>query len=321
MEKPRPLIEVLIASAQLTRTLKVPPLHAACQADNAEMLRYRLDAGADVDDSAAKDGWTPLIVASLLGHVECVDALLEANATVDKMADDGSTALVHASRTDNFECAQALIDAGADVDLQTNTGWTPLVFACWNGGIRCARSLVAAGSDLHKPCRLNWLAADHGWTALTGACLNGHVNCVDVLVGAGVDVDQAKSDGRTALMVACSRGEVLCVRALLDANADVDKVDHAGENALLIARRGDSKDVLSYDECALALLESMAAVGNVSNSRDRAGALQTACARLRALTPALAEGHAFGEPALRKAMALRADALSIVVEIARDCFA
>jgi ankyrin repeat protein len=57
---------------------------------------------------------------SFSGHLECAQALIEANAAVDEVNNLGNTALLLACFSGHHECAQALIDAGAAVDEVNN---------------------------------------------------------------------------------------------------------------------------------------------------------------------------------------------------------
>ena len=58
--------------------------------------------------------------ASKTGHIECVRALIEANATVDHARPDGRTALMSASLKGHVECVRALLEAKANVHLRLN---------------------------------------------------------------------------------------------------------------------------------------------------------------------------------------------------------
>ena len=60
-------------------------LFAACRNGQAREVRRLLSGGADVD-CVDEEGSTPLMAASANGHVEVVDMLLAAGATVNAAA-------------------------------------------------------------------------------------------------------------------------------------------------------------------------------------------------------------------------------------------
>ena len=65
----------------------------------------------DGDDS----GWTPLIIASSAGHIECVQLLLSLSPSLDSHTHTGQTALHYAASRNRLAIAEQLITAGAKV--------------------------------------------------------------------------------------------------------------------------------------------------------------------------------------------------------------
>ena len=72
------------------------------------------DAGADTEAKGGSNGYTALMLASEKGHVDAVQALLDAGADIEAKDYYGWTALMLASRYGHVEVVQALLDAGAD---------------------------------------------------------------------------------------------------------------------------------------------------------------------------------------------------------------
>ena len=69
---------------------------------------------------------TPLMHASIRGHVKAVQALLDGGANLNDVSADHSTALFLATINGNFDVAKFLVDRGADVTIASLDGATPL---------------------------------------------------------------------------------------------------------------------------------------------------------------------------------------------------
>ena len=70
----------------------------------------------EADDS----GWTPLIIASSAGHIECVQLLLPLSPSLNSHTHTGQTALHYAASKNRLAIAERLITAGAKVTAKIN---------------------------------------------------------------------------------------------------------------------------------------------------------------------------------------------------------
>ena len=92
----------------------------------------------------------PLVMASYLGHTDVVRWLLEAGADV-RAVDPGmqATALHAAAYAGRTEAASLLIEHGIDIDKQgPRNGYTALHDAIWQNHVDTAKVLIDAGANL-----------------------------------------------------------------------------------------------------------------------------------------------------------------------------
>ena len=106
------------------------PLYVAAIKGHADCVKRLLAAGAEVDARHTRDGSTPLFAASDQGHAPCVEQLLAADAAVEMArTSDGRTPLGAACVHGHHDCARLLCSAGADIDHHSNSEDTPLSLA------------------------------------------------------------------------------------------------------------------------------------------------------------------------------------------------
>jgi ankyrin repeat protein len=165
-------------------------LYWACAArqGHVEVMQALARAGADCNQADSR-GITPLWVASLNGHLRCVEELLQRGADVDKARTDfGMTPLYVASSYGHSNIVDVLLRAAAIVDkAKTLTGDTPLFVASQNGHSKIVELLLRAAADVNK-ARTN-----DGVTPVLIASQNGHSNVVDALLRAAADINTANT--------------------------------------------------------------------------------------------------------------------------------
>ena len=92
-------------------------------------------------------GDTPLMLASLAGHENVIDILLESGADPNLANDAGETALILASKYGFNAVAADLIEAGADVNTQDVSGRTSWTWASWGENEKLVSLLNASSAD------------------------------------------------------------------------------------------------------------------------------------------------------------------------------
>ncbi len=104
------------------------PLYIACERGSLPVLRFLIDAGADVN-KINRDGFTPIYIAAYRGHVDCLNCLLDVGVELDLSDSFGFTPLMIAAISGDKACLQGLIAGGANLEQTTSLGFNALQFA------------------------------------------------------------------------------------------------------------------------------------------------------------------------------------------------
>ena len=246
---------------------------------------------------------TPLMLAAMFSHNNCVEKLIDAGADVNATTESGVTALMLATtrisestdimmedgkdvrainerwglppkapKRSHSECIEMLIRAGADVNATNSEGLTPVMAATYYDNCECFQVLVVAGADVNK---LN----NNGRSALTIAIESGYSDSVHALVEAGADVNSSNKKGFTPLMIAAENGcNDKCINILLNKGADVNKQNHDGFTALMLATLSLRRSYYKSKHYLSDSLKSLIAAGANLNLTNNKG--QTALAML-----------------------------------------
>jgi len=155
-------------------------LFDAARRGNSGVIKILLEQGADVNARygnwgsnlicAARDGYKPIIVKELL----------QSGANVNDTDDDGTTPLIWASIKGHIQIVEELISFGADINKKNKNGWTALIGAANEGHKSIVKALIAKGAKLNEK-------ANDGRTALFCAQLKGNLEIFNLLKEAGAE--------------------------------------------------------------------------------------------------------------------------------------
>jgi len=170
------------------------------------------------------NGLTPLVLAALAGHAECVKLLLPVSNALEGLG-VGQSALDYAIGHGHDDVA--LILAAAHQGAILKNGLTPLMVAVGQGLTDKARLLLPF-SDARA-------TDDRGATALMSVSQNsGEEAAIEMLnlLLPHSDIDAQDDRGQTALMRAIDTGKNAIAKALLAAGANAKLTDRKGRTAL-----------------------------------------------------------------------------------------
>lgn len=101
------------------------PLMMASLKGHLDLVRKLIERGADVN----KTGWTPLHYAATNGHLAIIQLLLDEHAYIDAESPNGSTPLMMAAHYGTPAAVKLLLESGADPTLRNQLGLTAIDFA------------------------------------------------------------------------------------------------------------------------------------------------------------------------------------------------
>jgi len=252
----------------------------AASQGHAEMVRFLVSRGADLSIRAVATDWpsqisseprvqyrpsgglTPLLYAARAGCLDCVVAMVEAGADVDRPNPDGITPMMVALDNEYPEVAQYLLDRGANPHTWDWWGRTPLYVAVDMRGARDGRAgprsqaslafieaILDAGvnpdpqlafKEPSRGGRENRFADDlltTGATPLLRAAQIYDNDVVQALVAHGALVDLPNASGVTPLMAAAGIGTRLGA-SVLGRGPPEDVVARSLETMEILRRAG-----------------------------------------------------------------------------------
>ncbi|HEB41882.1 MAG TPA: hypothetical protein ENI08_02595, partial [Candidatus Dependentiae bacterium] len=171
----------------------------------------------------AKNGFTPLLIATKHAHEDAVSTLLDAGADASARLPDGKN-IGHIVA--DKKIAQFLVNRGISLDVGDKRGRRPLMDAVLCNDTEAASISLSFNPEINA-------CDNNGLTALSLAVEQGHCEMVSLLLKqSGIIVDALDKEKETPLMKASAHGHSVVVSLLLNHGADRKKQDGQGNNAL-----------------------------------------------------------------------------------------
>ena len=163
---------VFLSTVIMTLTLVscISMIHRSVDRDDLQGVRKEVEAGTSLEATDYRNR-TPLQLAAEQGRMEIVRYLVEAGAEVDATTDVRTgevTPLRYAITNNDIEMVLYLIEHGADVNHTNERGWTPLMTAARHGHSDIIDILLAEGADIYARTAsgrtITRIASDAGYT-------------------------------------------------------------------------------------------------------------------------------------------------------------
>ncbi|WQF83884.1 Putative ankyrin repeat-containing domain superfamily [Colletotrichum destructivum] len=199
-----------------------PPneLHQAIYSADVDSVRPLLRPDIYMKSKDYRGG-AALHAASLYGHAEIVELIVESGFELDPVDQTGWTPLNNASHGGHAEVVRLLLSKGADPNIPTILTRTPLYTAAMEGHKEVIQLLLLQAGD-----RLDESARDYrGMMLLHAASQNGHAEVVELLLDRGTDLYVKDAQEETPLHHASRAGHLEVVRLLIERGADVNVED------------------------------------------------------------------------------------------------
>uniref|UniRef100_A0A8C4NRL0 Ankyrin repeat domain 52a n=1 Tax=Dicentrarchus labrax TaxID=13489 RepID=A0A8C4NRL0_DICLA len=229
---------ILLSRRGISPTLRtnlaseLTPLMLAVLGGHTDCVHFLLEKGA-LPDAKDKRGSTALHRGAVLGHDDCVTALLEHKASALCRDVQGSTPLHYAASRGHTEILASLVQATMATDPQDklldNKQYTPLHWAAYKGHEDCLEVLLEFKTFIHEE--------GNPFTPLHCALMNGHSGAAErLLESAGVHmINTRDAKGRTPLHAAAFAEDVAGLQLVLRHGTEINTVDKSGRSALMVA--------------------------------------------------------------------------------------
>lgn len=222
------------------------PLALACMKGHLKSVKVLLSHGADAELPAiARNSRRSLHFAAEEGYPHLVRALLESGVSEDPVTKPGKETPLHLAvgKSDRLEVVKTLLEYEVNVNKRRLDGASALHIAVRSGDLDVAEALLRAGADFTAVDSKNQspLHVAAKWCAIATAA-----EMVDLLVKRGADVNQLDENqlNNTYLLSAIAKNRLDDVKFLLDKGVNPSTANSDGWSTLHVAARNAEAEVL-----------------------------------------------------------------------------
>jgi ankyrin repeat protein len=212
------------------------PIYDACDRNRIPYVKWLLDHGANPNGKEiicdTSDG-TPLHYATARGHLECVQLLVCAGASVNLENGYTNTALHLAAHGGHVECMKFLIENGANVNALNWYQETPL-HNCHHKP-ECVKLLLEKGADVHLGRSQLYKIVCYGLSDKQDKSWTNYLQSMDYLLAHGCDINKLDFSGDSILHCAVVQNKADAIEALLDRGANVNIVNNLKKSPIFKA--------------------------------------------------------------------------------------
>lgn len=219
-------------------------LDACCADLITELFAMGYNPDADLGE-----GFTAVYFAAFQGHLDALQALLDAGAHFTRQDASGTTPLLVAVHAGQITCVQLLLAAGKAVRCRDPCLDPSLVVAAMRGDVHMMRLLITAGAAL------TGIPVDNCWllprTPLMGAAVTGQLDAMQLLLSYPVvraTINARGADAGSAAATAAVKQHTACLW-LLQRHGAVLADD--GEPALPACVEGNAEHLRAILACGL----------------------------------------------------------------------
>ncbi|EWY89573.1 hypothetical protein FOYG_10393 [Fusarium oxysporum NRRL 32931] len=216
-----------------------PALHVASVFGHLDIVELLIQEGADVNANANAGSISNALCSAIeAGHTDVISLLIKKGADVNARQWPSTyiTPLEAASKSGCLDIVELLIQQGANVNAKSKYT-NALCSACESGNLSIVMHLVEKGAEVN--------AQTGNGTALQAASASGYLDIVIFLLEEGAVID-SQGDHGTALCMASFTGHLRVVKYLVEKGADVNAPGWFFENALQAAMHFQRDSVVEF---------------------------------------------------------------------------
>ncbi|KAM5470200.1 hypothetical protein MauCBS54593_004085 [Microsporum audouinii] len=224
--------------AKLTPPPKKPlALNGAVEKHDPDMVRYLLEAGADISCVRGNYMISALHIAIAEGAEDLVELLLKYGADPNRYCCSKRYPLQCAIKQGATAIARVLLRNGADISAKGNPSEPPLILAARGYGsgfcdLSLVKMLIEEGAEInicrHESYGVLEAVASHPTTPRGKSAL-----IISYFLENGVDISRPSNDGGSILSPFCKQGgHDNSIKMLIEAGADIKCQDRSGNTLL-----------------------------------------------------------------------------------------